>query len=67
MGKKIKDMTDEEKVIDENRAFAYPSYTEQLDMIWHDINLNEDLKSQFPTFYNAIKTVKDLYPKSESE
>lgn len=48
-----------------NRRPLYPQLGEQLDMIWHAINLNEDLKSQFPTFYNAIKTVKDLYPKSE--
>ena len=49
----------------DNRAFAYPSYTEQLDMLWHDIDANETLKAQLPTFYNAIKAVKDAHPKEE--
>ena len=52
-------MTDAQKEVDRNRAFAYPSFTEQLDMLWHDIDTNETLKAQLPTFYNAIKAVKD--------
>ena len=59
----INAMTDEQKEVDRNRAFAYPSYTEQLDMLWHAIDADETLKVQFATFYNAIKTVKDANPK----
>ena len=60
---KLDNMTDAEKEVDMNRAFAYPSYTEQLDMLWHAIDADADLKIKFATFYNAIKTVKDANPK----
>jgi len=60
---KLDSMTDAEKEVDMNRAFAYPSYTEQLDMLWHAIDADADLKVKFATFYNAINTVKDTYPK----
>lgn len=59
----INAMTDAQKEVDRNRAFAYPSYTEQLDMLWHAIDADADLKVKFATFYNAIKTVKDANPK----
>ena len=59
----INSMTDAQKEVDRNRAFAYPSYTEQLDMLWHAIDADADLKVKFATFYNAIKTVKDANPK----
>ena len=65
MGKTIDQMTDAEKEVDKDRAFAYPSYTEQLDMLWHAIDADETLKVQFADFYNAIKTVKDSNPKPE--
>jgi len=65
MGKLISEMTDAEKEVDKNRAFSYPSYTEQLDMLWHAIDANETLKTQFAEFYNAIKAVKDANPKPE--
>lgn len=61
----INAMTDAQKEVDKNRAFAYPSYTEQLDMLWHAIDADEDLKVKFATFYDAIKAVKDANPKSE--
>mgnify|MGYP001573934152 CR=1 FL=1 len=60
---RLDSMTDAEKEVDMNRAFAYPSYTEQLDMLWHAIDADADLKVKFATFYNAIKTVKDANPK----
>ena len=60
---KLDNMTDAEKEVDMNRAFAYPSYTEQLDMLWHAIDADEDLKVKFATFYDAIKAVKDNNPK----
>ena len=43
----------------------YPSIGEQLDMLWHAIDADADLKVKFATFYNAIKTVKDAHPKEE--
>ena len=61
----IDNMTDAQKEVDRNRAFAYPSFTEQLDMLWHAIDANETLKTQFADFYNAIKAVKDAHPKVE--
>ena len=61
----LDNMTDAQKEVDKNRAFAYPSYTEQLDMLWHAIDAYEDLKVKFATFYDAIKAVKDANPKSE--
>ena len=61
----LDNMTDAQKEVDKNRAFAYPSYTEQLDMLWHAIDADEDLKVKFATFYDAIKAVKDANPKSE--
>ena len=61
----LDNMTDAEKEVDRNRAFAYPSFTEQLDMLWHAIDADADLKVKFATFYNAIKTVKDAHPKEE--
>lgn len=61
----IDSMTDAQKEVDRNRAFAYPSFTEQLDMLWHAIDANETLKTQFADFYNAIKAVKDAHPKVE--
>jgi hypothetical protein len=63
MAKLIENMTEAEKEVDKTRAFSYPSITEQLDLIWHAIDADEDLKVKFANFYNAIKTVKDNNPK----
>ena len=46
-----------------NRADAYPTIGDQLDMLYHAINNNETLKTDFADFYNAVKAVKDQYPK----
>jgi len=43
------------------RKSAYPSIGDQLDMLWHSMDSGEIPKSL--AFYNAIKTVKDKYPK----
>jgi len=45
------------------RRDSYPFVGEQLDMLWHAIDADADLKTKFATFYNAIKTVKDANPK----
>ena len=63
MAKLIENMTEAAKEVDKTRAFSYPSITEQLDLIWHAIDADEDLKVKFATFYDAIKAVKDNNPK----
>ena len=46
------------------RKSAYPSIGDQLDMLWHSIDQNPALKSQYFDFYEAIKAVKVKHPKS---
>jgi hypothetical protein len=46
------------------RKSAYPSIGEQLDMLWHSIDQNPALKSQYFDFYEAIKAVKVKHPKN---
>ena len=48
-----------------DRMMAYPTVGDQLDMLWHAIDANETLKTQFADFYNAIRAVKDAHPKVE--
>jgi len=45
------------------RASEYPQIGDQLDKLWHSINADDTLKTQFADFYNTIKAVKDKYPK----
>ena len=45
------------------RAASYPPLGEQLDLLWHAIDADADLKVKLAGFYNAIKTVKDANPK----
>ena len=46
------------------RASAYPSIGDQLDMLWHSIDQDAELKSKYFDFYQAIKSVKVKYPKN---
>jgi hypothetical protein len=46
-----------------DRASEYPQIGDQLDKLWHSINADDTLKTQFADFYNTIKAVKDEYPK----
>ena len=46
-----------------DRAIAYPAIGDQLDKLWHSIDADDTLKTQFADFYNTIKAVKDEYPK----
>ena len=46
------------------RKSAYPSIGDQLDMLWHSIDQNSALKSQYFDFYEAIKAVKVKHPKN---
>ena len=53
------------KKYENDRMMSYPPIGEQLDMLWHAIDADADLKVKFATFYNAIKKVKDAHPKEE--
>ena len=46
------------------RKSAYPSIGDQLDMLWHSIDQDAELKSKYFDFYQAIKSVKVKYPKN---
>ena len=46
------------------RDRVYPSIGDQLDMLWHSIDQNPSLKSQYFDFYEAIKSVKVKNPKN---
>ena len=45
------------------RADAYPLIGDQLDMLWHAIDGDTTLKSNYADFHTAIKAVKDANPK----
>ena len=48
----------------EQRRNAYPPIGDQLDMLWHSIDQNPELKQKYFNFYEAIKQVKVKYPKN---
>ena len=48
----------------EQRRNAYPEIGDQLDMLWHSIDQDPQLKSKYFNFYEAIKAVKVKYPKN---
>ena len=48
----------------EQRRNAYPSIGDQLDMLWHSIDQNPKLKSEYFDFYETLKAVKVKYPKN---
>ena len=48
----------------EQRRNAYPEIGDQLDMLWHSIDKDPQLKSKYFDFYEAIKAVKVKYPKN---
>ena len=50
------------QVID-NRRSGYPAIGDQLDMLFHAIDGDETLKTQFADFHTALKAVKDKHPK----
>ena len=47
-----------------DRATDYPPIGDQLDMLWHSIDQNPKLKSEYFEFYEAIKAVKVKHPKN---
>ena len=46
-----------------NGSTTYASIGDQLDLLWHAIDADADLKAKFASFYNSIKAVKDANPK----
>ena len=38
-----------------NGSRIYPAIGDQLDLLWHAIDADTDLKSKFSAFYNSIK------------
>ena len=53
----------ETKLARVQRSQEYPAIVEQLDMLYHAIDADRDLKIKFSNFYNTIKSVKEKYPK----
>jgi hypothetical protein len=47
----------------ENRRSGYPAIGDQLDMLFHAIDGDETLKTQFADFHTSLKAIKDQYPK----
>ena len=60
---KAKEVKTEPKPYVAKRKLAYPQIGDQLDMLWHSIDQNPALKSQYFDFYEAIKAVKVKNPK----
>ena len=46
------------------RDRVYPSIGDQLDMLWHSIDQNPKLKSEYFEIYESIKAVKVKHPKN---
>ena len=46
------------------RKNSYPEIGDQLDMLWHSIDQDEELKTKYFNFYQAIKSVKIKHPKN---
>ena len=46
------------------RDRVYPAIGDQLDMLWHSIDQDPELKSKYFEFYEAIKAVKVKHPKN---
>ena len=46
------------------RDRVYPAIGDQLDMLWHSIDQDSELKSKYFEFYEAIKAVKVKHPKN---
>ena len=44
----------------QQRRNAYPKIGDQLDMLWHSIDQNAELKQKYFAFYEAIKSVKKV-------
>ena len=63
---KMNEMANEPKQSNyaQQRRNAYPAIGDQLDMLWHSIDQDAELKQKYFDFYQAIKSVKVKYPKN---
>ena len=63
---KMNEMANEPEQSDyaQQRRNAYPEIGDQLDMLWHSIDQDEELKTKYFNFYQAIKSVKIKHPKN---
>ena len=61
--KKIAELQAEYDAKQYQRDRVYPSIGDQLDMLWHSIDRDGELKSKYYDFYEAIKAVKVKNPK----
>lgn len=46
------------------REEQYPSWKDQLDMLWHEINLKGSISSE-GQWFQSIKSIKQKYPKAK--
>ena len=60
---KAKEVKTAPKPYVDKRKLAYPKIGDQLDMLWHSIDENAELKQKYFNFYEALKAVKVKYPK----
>ena len=58
-----KTQRDAEETYVDKRRLAYPTIGDQLDMLWHAIDADTTLKSDYADFHTALKAVKDANPK----
>jgi len=63
---KMNEMANEPEQSDyaQQRRNSYPEIGDQLDMLWHSIDQDEELKTKYFNFYQAIKSVKIKHPKN---
>ena len=62
---KMNEMADEleQSNYAQQRRNAYPEIGDQLDMLWHTMDKDNELQHKFYDFYQTIKKVKVAYPK----
>ena len=46
-----------------DREKEYPTWQDQMDMLWHSIDQDAALKSKYFAFHQAILAIKSKYPK----
>ena len=59
-----RDNEPEQSAYAQARKNAYPKIGDQLDMLWHSIDQDPQLKSKYFEFYEAIKAIKVKHPKN---
>ena len=48
---------------EQHRRFNYPSISEQLDALWHDMNSGSIPGKESSNWFKSIKDIKEMYPK----